>query len=115
MKKNNKKMKAIVLSLGLGAAMLTAPSVQAQGVFGDMLDNYYEEQDQGSRGALLKGGRSSDYNNDLSLQNFGGGEDGLTLQNFGEAPLGSGWLILMASCAGYAAMKSRKKQNTRKK
>ena len=45
MKNNNKKLKAIVLSLGLGAAMLTAPSVKAQGVFGDMLDNYYSEKE----------------------------------------------------------------------
>jgi len=43
MKNNNKKLKTIVFSLGLGAAMLTAPSVKAQGVFGDMLDNYYSE------------------------------------------------------------------------
>ena len=61
----------------------------------------------GKGGSLFEG---------LSLQNFGGGGDGLTLQNFGEeAPLGSGWLVLMGAGLGYGALKSRKKQNTRKK
>ena len=111
--KTNKKLKAVVLSMGLGVAMLTATSAQAQVI--NLLDEYYDELDEANHGALLRDGSSSNYNNNLSLQNFGGGEDGLTLQNFGEAPLGSGWLILMASGAGYAALKSRKKQNTRKK
>ena len=111
--KNYRKLKALMLSMGLGVAMLTTTSAQAQVI--NLLDEYYNELDEANHGALLRSGRSSDYNNDLSLQNFGGGESGLTLQNFGEAPLGSGWLVLMGAGLGYAAMKSRKKQNTRKK
>ena len=96
-------MKALVLSLGLGAAMLTAPSVQAQGVFGDMLDNYYSEKESSSNsGPLLKGTGTVS----------GGGLEVLT-QDFGQeapAPLGSGLAILIGAGLGYVALKKKEEQ-----
>jgi len=102
-----KKLKALVLSMGLGAAMLTAPSVQAQGVFGDMLDNYYAEKEAQSSqggGALLRG----------SVDRDGTGiSGGLTNGGFGEdepvypAPLGSGLAILVGAGLGYVALKKK--------
>ena len=52
----------------------------------------------------------------LSLQGFGENQNGLTLQNFGEpdAPLGSGWLVLVTAGVGYAAMKTRKNKKQTK-
>jgi len=107
MKNNKRKLKTVVLSLAL-AGMLWPANAFAQE--GGLLGGYGEPTE--NRSFFGKGGGLFDG---LSLQNFGEDEDDLTLQNFGEAPLGSGWLILMASGAGYGAMKSRKKQNTRKK
>ena len=99
MKKNNKKLKAIVLSLGLGAAMLTAPSVKAQGVFGDMLDNYYTEKESSSNaGALLRGNYNISENTD---------DGGITNGGIGEAPLGSGLVILLGAGLGYVALKKK--------
>ena len=103
MKKNNKKLKALVLSLGLGAAMLTAPSVKAQGVFGDMLDNYYSEKESGSgNGPLFRNGGD---NGTVS-------GEGLTVytQDFGQAPLGSGIAILIGAGLGYVALKKKEEQ-----
>lgn len=102
------KLKTVVLALAL-AGMMWPANVFAQkgGLFGGY------EKPTGNRSFLDKSGGSIEG---LGLQNFGEYDDDLTLQNFGQAvPLGSGWLILMASGAGYAALKSRKKQNTRKK
>ena len=97
MKKNNKRLKALVLSLGLGVAMLTAPSVKAQGVFGDMLDNYYSEKESGSNsGPLLRGDYSINDNTD----------GGITNDGFG-APLGSGIAILIGAGLGYVALKKK--------
>jgi len=110
MKKNNKKLKALVLSLGLGAAMLTAPSVKAQGVFGDLLDNYYDEQ-EASRGGLLSGGNRGDVGATLGNESFGAAGSELSNEPFG-APVGSGIGILLAAGVGYAAITSKKnKQN----
>jgi len=118
---NNRKLKAFVLSMGLGAAMLTAPSVQAQGVFGDLLDNYYDEQ-EASRGGLLSGGLRSGGST-LGNESFGAagstvgneafGANGSIIHNepFG-APIGGGLGILLAAGAGYALIQSKKnKQN----
>ena len=41
-----RKKKVMVLSLGLMAAMLSSPPAQAQGILGDLLDDYYAEQDK---------------------------------------------------------------------
>ena len=106
MKKEKLKAKAIVLSLVL-AALLPATTVSAQGVFGDMLDNYYEEQEHG--GMLGKGGVSGSYSE------YGrDGEGGLTLggmtQDDPTSPLGSGLIILAAAGAGYALLKKKEEK-----
>ena len=107
-----KKKRALVFSLVLAAAMLSAPSVQAQGVLGNLLDDYYAEKDKKSNsGGLMGRGSFGGYN--LSNQQFGSNSHGgyqLSNQTFGqETPVGSGLAILMVAGAGYAAMKSRKK------
>ena len=108
MRIEKKKLKTVVLSLALAGMMWPANVIAQQG---GMLGHGKTTETQ-NHSLFGRGGGSSDG---LSLQNFGEDKDDLTLQNFGEAPLGSGWLILMASGVGYAALKSRKKQNTRKK
>lgn len=114
MYKQKRNLKALVLSLGLGAAMLSSTSVQAQGVFGNMLDNYYEEQDQTNRGALLRQGGGSGYS--VSTEQFGNGTSGaynIGTEQFGQnAPLGSGLFIMAAAGAGYALKK--RKSNMKK-
>ena len=108
MRIEKKKLKTVVLSLALAGMMWPANAFAQQG---GLFGGYGEPTENHS--LYGKGGGSSDG---LSLQNFGEYDDDLTLQNFGqEVPLGSGWLILMASGVGYAALKSRKKQNTSKK
>ena len=101
-----------MLSLGLGAAMLSSTSMQAQGVFGNLLDNYYEEQDQTNRGALLRQGSGSGYS--VAIEQFGSGTDGsynIGIEQFGnDAPLGSGLFIMAAAGAAYT-IKKRKKNN----
>ena len=114
MKKQKLNLKALVLSLGLGAAMLCAPSAQAQGVFGDLLDNYYEEQ-EASRGALLgkSGGGESEGGFSIGTNGFNNGSTGgfqIGTHGFGDGnngPLGSGLFIMAAAGAGYA-LKKRK-------
>ncbi len=97
---NNKKLKTIVFSLGLAAGMMLPASASAQGVFGDMLDNYYSEKESSSNsGALLRGNGNrgegqtiyADIENDM----------------FGEAPLGSGIAILIGAGLGYVALKKK--------
>ena len=116
--KTTKKLKTIALSLGLAAAMLPVANVSAQGVFGDLLDNYYDEQDRGNGRSMLMresgdGGSGSGFN--ISTEQFGGSEGGGTggfnigTEQFG-APLGSGLFIMAAAGAAYAFSKKRKKQ-----
>ena len=101
MKKQKLKqnLKALVLSFGLGAAMLTAQSVQAQGVFGDMLDNYYSEKESGSNaGALLRGNYTISGNTEEGISNYGIGQT---------VPMGSGLAILIGASLGYVALKKK--------
>ena len=105
MKKEKLKTKAIVLSLVL-AALLPATTVSAQGVFGDMLDNYYEEQEHG--GMLGKGGVSGSYSE--YEREDGGLTLGITHDNFGETPLGGGIAILVLAGAGYAIFKKKEEK-----
>lgn len=109
-----KKKRALVFSLVLAATMLSAPSVQAQGIHGNLLDDYYAGKDKKSNsGGLMGRGSFGGYN--LSNQQFGSDSHSgyqLSNQTFGqenEGPLGSGLAILMVAGMGYAAMKSRKK------
>jgi len=97
--RKTKTLKAIVFSLGLAAGMMLPASASAQGVFGDMLDNYYAEKEQTSQsgGALLSG--NGDHR--------GGMEIGVNTQDFGQAPLGSGIAILIGAGLGYVALKKK--------
>lgn len=98
MNQNTKKLKAIVLSLGLGVAMFTTISVQAQMI--NLLDEYYEELDQNNnqQGVLnMRGNLSVESNN-------------FTIADFVEptsTPLGSGIVILIGAGLGYVALKKK--------
>jgi len=115
--KNKTRMKTIVFSLGLAMAILPATSVQAQGILGDLLDEYYAEKDQQSNysGGVMGRGTGT-VGVELTGQGFGATNGDITGQTFGEnTPLGSGLFVLLAAGAGYASMKSRKKQNKQNK
>ena len=97
------KLKAKALSMAMTALMLLPLATNAQ-----YDESKYGIQSWGKTGLMGKQG-SSNGDDGLSLQGFGENQDGITLQNFGEtAPLGSGWLVLMGTGLGYAAMKQRK-------
>jgi hypothetical protein len=121
--KTNKKLKTIALSLGLAAAMLPVANVSAQGVFGDLLDNYYDELDRGNgRSMLMRESRDGGSGNSFSIstEQFGGSEGGGTggfnigTEQFG-TPLGSGLFIMAAAGAAYAFSKKRKNQENNQK
>lgn len=120
---NRKKLKAFVLSMGLGAAMLTAPPVQAQliGQRGDSPAGLFPENSQ-KEGLMQRGGLRSGGST-LGNESFGAagstvgneafGANGSIINNepFG-APIGGGLGILLAAGAGYALIQSKKnKQN----
>ena len=96
---NKMKLKAIVFSLGLAAGMMLPASASAQGVFGDLLDNYYAEKEQTSQsgGALLSG--NGDRRGGMGID--------VNTQDFGQAPLGSGIAILIGAGLGYVALKKK--------
>ena len=107
----NKLKKSLLLMLALSTVLLLPMGASAQtggGIFyrGDKAENV-------DNVSMMNRGNFD--NNGLSLQGFGENQDGLSLQNFGEnAPLGSGWLVLLASGMGYAAMKTRKNKKQTK-
>ena len=98
MKKTDIKLKALVLSIGLGVAMLTDTSAQAQMI--NLLDEYYNELDQ----------QSSD-NAPLLLRSGAGDATitgGIQNDNFEVvSPLGSGIAILLVAGLGYVALKKK--------
>ena len=96
---NKMKLKAIVFSLGLAAGMMLPANASAQGVFGDMLDNYYAEKEQTSQsgGALLSG--NGDRRGGMGID--------VNTQDFGQSPLGSGIAILIGAGLGYVALKKK--------
>ena len=100
MKINRRNLKAIVLSLGLGVAMLSSNPAQAQLI--NLLDEYYDEMDaknSPSSGSLLRGAGDSGTVSG----------EGLTVntQDFGQVPLGSGIAILIGAGLGYVALKKK--------
>ena len=98
MKKTDIKLKALVLSIGLGVAMLTANSAQAQMI--NLLDEYYDELDQQSsdNAPLLQ--RNNTINDNIT--------GGITNGSFGvEVPLGSSLVILLGAGLGYVALKKK--------
>ena len=99
MKKHNKKLKTLVLSMGLGVAMLTATSAQAQVI--NLMDEYYDELDQKNSqndGPLLRGNYSINSNTEEGISNYGIGET---------VPMGSGLVILLGAGLGYVALKKK--------
>lgn len=107
--KKTKKKKTLLFSLGLAFMMLTANNMNAQnggGVFGKG-SKPETEQHRGWLGS----GQQSGFN--LNNQTFGSDANGgyqLSNQTFGqESPLGGGLAIFLVAGVGYAAMKSRKK------
>jgi hypothetical protein len=101
MKKRKLNLKATVLSLGLAVGMMLPASAFAQGVFGDMLDNYYAEKEQPSQGggALLRGSTRGTIDDNIG--------DGISNDGFGTTPLGSGIAILIGAGLGYVALKKK--------
>ena len=101
MSKKKRNLKAIVLSLGLMAAMLPATTVNAQALLGKSLsDEYYDEQDAANQGGMLRSATRDQES--ISI-----GESGITHDNFGETPVGSGIAILLLAGAGYAVIKKK--------
>ena len=94
---NNKKLKAIALSLGL--AMMVPATLNAQ-INRGLLQNPYKDQDDSRRGGMLRQGSPVDIT-----------EDSFTNGNFEEedpnAPLGSGIAILIGAGLGYVALKKK--------
>ena len=117
------KSKAIVLSLMLAEGMLSASFVQAQGILGNMLDDYYSEQDRQGGGVMMRGDHEFS-NGDLSItnQNFqaldngggggGGGGGGIIHIGGGDdyVPLGSGIAILIGAGLGYVALTKKEEK-----
>ena len=104
-----KTLKTLVFSLVLAALTLTANSATAQQRGGALGRGFMPETELQS--GLLGSGLQPGYN--LSNQTFGLDAAGgylLVNQFFGqETPVGSGLAILVVAGMGYAAAKSRKK------
>ncbi len=96
----NKKLKAIVLSLGLAALM--APATMNAQINRGLLENPYKDNSNKNHGMMnQQGNRSGGMN--ISGENFTNG-------GFGEsdpAPLGSGIALLMGLGLGYVALKKK--------
>ena len=116
MKNNKLNLKAIVLSLGLAAMMLSANASAQEdrpgGLFGnggflEKLGGLFETDDEL---------RTEEGDYALFTEQFGNGTDGnynISTEQFGQqddAPLGSGLLILVAAGAGYAFTKRKQNQ-----
>ena len=91
---NSKKLKAIVLSLGLAALMASA-TMNAQINHG-LLQNPYKTESGKNHGMM-------------STQGSHRGEMGIeaNTQDFGQTPLGSGIAILIGAGLGYVALKKK--------
>ena len=109
---NKRKKKNLVFSLLLAAGMLLPSHLPAQeqndrsgGLFGETAPTASDglmRRNEGTAGGYFTG------------QGFGATSGNITGQTFG-APLSSGLLVMLAAGAGYATIKSRKKQNRKEK
>ncbi len=116
---NSRRKKAIALSMGLAVAVLSAPNVQAQGLFGDLRDNYYEDEEQVSIAGLLDD-LIDIYYQEVEQANVRGLVDrnrsldvgfSIDTEGIGEiAPLGGGLVILLGAGLGYAALKRKEEE-----
>ena len=92
---NSKKLKAIVLSLGL-AAMMTPATMNAQ-INRGLLENPYKDNSGKNHGMMNPQGNRDGQN--IEVKDF-------TTETFG-APLGSGLFILISASLGYATLKKK--------
>ena len=103
----NKKLKAIVLSLGLAA--MTLPS-NAQVINRGLLQNPYKDESIKKHGMMNPQGNRSE-GSILGNEVFGAAGSQIDNELFG-TPLGGGIGILLAAGMGYAFIQSKKnKQN----
>lgn len=124
MNKTRKKSNHLVLALVVAAGLLLPVGASAQGgVFGRGDTGGGNRSEVEATGMLNQGFGSSQgglYNQvyggasgGLYNQVYGGTSGGLTNQGFG-APLGSGVLFMLAAGAGYATIKTRKRNKKNK-
>ena len=133
MKNNNKTFKAVVLSLVLAMGMLLPANVFAQDtktggglfgfgkifgfdgqLFGENLNEELTEEEGFSPetgGGLFGFGKGFESDSRL-FGNRGNAVNahitgGLTFDNFGETPLGSGLIIMLGAGLGYVALKKK--------
>lgn len=107
-----RKKKNLAFSLLLAAGMLLPSRLLSQeqndrpgGLFGETAPTASDglmRRNEGTAGGYFTG------------QGFGATSGNITGQTFG-APLSSGLLVMLAAGAGYATIKSRKKQNRKEK
>ena len=99
MKNNNKTLKAVVLSIVLAAGMLLPAGACAQenSKWGGGLFGLGDSNESGWFRGLLRGEGTDEE--DL--------EGDITNDPFGEAPLGSGLVILIGAGLGYVALKKK--------
>ena len=95
---NNKKLKAIALSLGLAALMVPA-TLNAQ-INRGLLENPYKDNNKNHGMMNPQGSRGVDGSGlEVLKQDFG--------QDAPSAPLGSGIAILIGAGLGYVALKKK--------
>ncbi len=108
---NSKKLKALVLSLGLAALM--APATMNAQINRGLLENPYKDNSSKKQKHGMMNYRGDYRSGSSTLGNEAFGAVGSQIDNepFG-APLGGGIGILLAAGAGYALIQSKKnKQN----
>lgn len=102
---DNTKKKTFVLSVAMAAMMLLPQTVSAQ-----YDENRYGIQPWFGTSLLGRDASTGSDGYNLSNQQFGAGGYQLSNQTFGQTtPIGSGLAILVVAGMGYAATKSRKK------
>ena len=109
---NKKKKKTLVFSLLVAAGMLLSSNLPAQEQNGRPGGLFGEAVPTESNG--LMGRSESTAGGYFTGQGFGATGAEITGQTFG-APLGSGLFVMLAAGAGYATIKSRKKQIRKEK
>ena len=102
-----------MLMVAMATGLLWSPALSAQEQNGRPGGLFGENNAKASKGLMGRsGGTAGGY---FTGQGFGATGAELTGQTFGEnAPLGSGLFVMLAAGAGYATLKSRKKQQNRK-
>ena len=108
---NHRKLKVLVLSLGLALGTMVPTVAHAQ--YGGGLFSYGHEEEQLDREGVFRSGNQGGFN--IGTQHFGDdvyGGFNISTQLFGqEAPLGGGWLVL--TIAGVAYAFRRRKDNNK--